>query len=35
VDFTSYEANPQIRDFSNLLTVGALCKYIEQKLGIA
>jgi acyl carrier protein len=35
VDFTSYESNPQIRDFSNLLTVGALCKYIEQKLGIA
>ncbi|MEX2027382.1 MAG: acyl carrier protein, partial [Pirellulaceae bacterium] len=35
VDFASFEANPQIRDFSNLLTVGALCRYIEQKLGIA
>ena len=35
VDFASFEANPQIRDFSNLLTVGALCQYIERKLGIA
>lgn len=35
VDFSAFEASPQIRDFSNLLTVGALCKYIEQKLGIA
>src|SRR5687767_5672638 len=32
VDFTKFEANPQVREFSNLLTVGDLCRYIESKL---
>jgi acyl carrier protein len=32
-DFSAFEANPQIRDFSNLITVSALCKYIESKVG--
>jgi len=32
-DFSAFETNPQIRDFSNLITVSALCKYIESKVG--
>lgn len=32
VDFTKFEGNPQVREFSNLLTVGDLCRYIESKL---
>ncbi len=35
VDFAKFEADPQIRNFSNLLTVGALCRYIESKVGVA
>jgi acyl carrier protein len=35
VDFAKFEADPQIRNFSNLLTVGALCKYIESKVSAA
>ena len=35
VDFAKFEADPQIRNFSNLLTVGALCKYVESKVGVA
>jgi acyl carrier protein len=34
VDFAKFEADPQIRNFSNLLTVGALCKYVESKVGV-
>lgn len=33
MDFSKFESNPQIRDFSQLLTVGALCRYIQSKLG--
>lgn len=33
VDFTKFEANPQVREFSNLLTVGDLCRYVESKIG--
>jgi len=33
VDFAKFEANPQVREFSNLLTVGDLCRYIESKVG--
>jgi acyl carrier protein len=33
VDFTKFEANPQVREFSNLLTVGDLCRYVESKVG--
>jgi acyl carrier protein len=32
VDFSKFEANPQVREFSNLLTVGDLCRYVESKL---
>ena len=32
VDFAKFEGNPQVREFSNLLTVGDLCRYIESKL---
>ena len=35
VDFAKFEANPQVREFSNLLTVGDLCRYIEAKVGVA
>jgi acyl carrier protein len=35
VDFTKFEANPQVREFSNLLTVGDLCRYVERKIGAA
>ena len=35
VDFTKFEANPQVREFSNLLTVGDLCRYVESKVGAA
>jgi acyl carrier protein len=35
VDFSKFEANPQVREFSNLLTVGDLCRYVETKLGAA
>src|SRR5918994_5279486 len=33
VDFGKFEANPQVREFSNLLTVGDLCRYVELKVG--
>ena len=35
VDFSKFEANPQVREFSNLLTVGDLCRYVETKLSAA
>jgi acyl carrier protein len=35
VDFTKFAANPQVREFSNLLTVGDLCRYVEGKIGAA
>lgn len=35
VDFSKFEADPQIRNFSNLLTVGDLCRYVEGKVGAA
>jgi acyl carrier protein len=35
VDFTKFEANPPVREFSNLLTVGDLCRYVESKVGAA
>ena len=33
VDFKKFVANPQVREFSNLLTVGDLCRYVESKVG--
>ena len=35
VNFAKFEANPQVREFSNLLTVGDLCRYVEKKLAAA
>ena len=34
VDFAKFESNPQVREFSNLLTVGDLCRYVESKIGL-
>ena len=28
-----FEKNPRVQDFGNLLTVGDLCSYVEQKAG--
>ena len=33
VDFSKFEKDPQVRNFSNLLTVGDLCRYVEGKVG--
>ncbi|WP_425614681.1 acyl carrier protein [Anatilimnocola sp. NA78] len=35
VDFTKFEANPNVREFSNLMTVGDLCRYVESKVNAA
>src|SRR6476646_4068142 len=35
VDFAKFEANPQVREVSNLLTGGDLCRYVEGKVGAA
>lgn len=35
VNFTKFEANPNVREFSNLMTVGDLCRYVESKVGAA
>ena len=35
VDFTKFEQEPLVRNFSNLLTVGDLCRYVESKVGVA
>jgi len=32
VDFSKFEKDPQVRNFSNLLTVGDLCRYVEGKV---
>jgi acyl carrier protein len=32
-DLSRFEANPQVQDFGNLLTVSDLCRYIESKVG--
>ena len=31
-DLSKFEANPQVQDFGNLLTVQDLCNYIETKV---
>jgi acyl carrier protein len=33
IDFAKFEANPNVREFSNLMTVGDLCRYVESKVG--
>jgi acyl carrier protein len=32
-DLTKFEANPQVQEFGNLLTVSDLCRYVESKVG--
>ncbi|MCC9606442.1 acyl carrier protein [Blastopirellula sp. JC732] len=31
-DLTKFEANPNVSEFGNLLTVNDMCKYVESKL---
>ena len=31
-DLTKFEANPQVQDFGNLLTVSDLCRFVESKV---
>jgi acyl carrier protein len=33
VDMERFEENPAVQEFSNLLTVNDLCRYIESKVG--
>ena len=35
IDLAKFEANPQVREFGNLLTVGDLCRFVEAKVGAA
>lgn len=32
-DLSKFEANPEVQDFGNLLTVNDLCRYVETKVG--
>ena len=32
-DLTKFEANPVVQEFGNLLTVGDMCRYVENKVG--
>lgn len=32
-NFDKFESNPRVQDFSNLLTVGDLCRYVGTKVG--
>ena len=32
-DLSKFEANPEVQDFGNLLTVNDLCRYVESKVG--
>ena len=34
-DLTKFEANPQVQEFGNLLTVSDLVRYVESKVGAA
>ncbi len=33
VDMSRFEENPAVQEFSNLLTVSDLCRYVETKVG--
>ena len=33
IDLSRFEENPAVQEFSNLLTVNDLCRYIETKVG--
>jgi len=32
-DLSAFEANPNVKDFGNLLTVEDMCRYVESKVG--
>ena len=32
-NLSEFEQNPRVQDFSNLLTVGDLCRYVGSKIG--
>ena len=32
-DLAKFEANPQVQNFGNLLTVSDMCRYVESKVG--
>ncbi|MAV37498.1 MAG: hypothetical protein CMJ59_18820, partial [Planctomycetaceae bacterium] len=34
VDLSTFEENPIVQDFGNLLTVSDLCRYIGLKIGV-
>ena len=34
-DLTRFQENPVVQDFGNLLTVSDMCRYIENKVGVA
>lgn len=34
-DLAKFEANPQVQEFGNLLSVSDMCRYIESKVGVA
>ena len=34
IDFAKFEANPEVQEFGNLLTVSDMCRYVESKIGV-
>ena len=34
VDLSKFEANPDVQEFGNLLSVSDMCRYIESKVGV-
>ena len=35
IDFAKFEANPEVQEFGNLLTVSDMCRYVESKIGVS
>ena len=34
-DLSAFAANPNVKDFGNLLTVQDMCRYVESKVGVS
>jgi acyl carrier protein len=34
-DLDAFSANPNVKDFGNMLTVQDMCRYVESKVGVA
>jgi hypothetical protein len=34
-DLDAFSANPNVKDFGNMLTVQDMCRYVEGKVGVA